>query len=136
VAVVAGAEVTAAAVSSTVTLLLPEPPSANRYWRTHGHITYKTREAKAYFELVHAHARHVMHDDGSPAFPAADVSIVLVWHRSRKTGDLDNRSKVLYDAMQGILYEDDKQIAQDWRRRCDEHATIPKGHVLVEVSAT
>lgn len=121
--------------AQTVVLLLPEPPSANRYWRTHGHITYKTREAKAYAELVSAHARIEQVRDGI-AFPTGDVSIVLVWHRGRKTGDLDNRSKVLYDAMQGTVYTDDKQIAQDWRRRCDSHATIPKGHVLVEVSAT
>ena len=117
-----------------IVLVLPEPISANRYWRTHGNVTYKTREAKAYCELVAALAHeHLV--NGGPAFPDGDVTVVLVWHRSRKAGDLDNRSKVLYDALQGTVYADDKQIAQDWRRRCDEHPTLQPGTVRVEISA-
>ena len=119
---------------TSIVLMLPEPPSSNRYWRTHGHITYKTRDAKAYCALVEAHAAEFK--NGGPAFPEGDVSCVVVWHRSKKVGDLDNRTKVLYDALQGSIYADDKQIAQDWRRRVDSHPTIPKGHVLIEVSAT
>lgn len=119
----------------TVVLTLPEPPSANRYWRTHGHITYRTREAKNYIELV-ANAALRFRTNGGPAFPDGDVTVTLVWHRGRKAGDLDNRSKVLYDALCGTIYTDDKQIAQDWRRRVDTHDTIPKGYVRVEVSQT
>jgi len=117
-----------------ITVVLPEPPSGNRYWRQHGHVTYKTREAKTYCEAIATlTAKHRVND--GPAFPDGDVTVVLVWHRSRKAGDLDNRSKVLYDALQGSLYADDKQIAQDWRRRVDEHKSIPKGFVHVEVRA-
>ena len=47
------------------------------------------------------------------------VSVTLLWHRSRKAGDLDNRSKVLYDALQGSIYTDDQQIAEDARKRSD-----------------
>lgn len=117
-----------------VVCVLPEPPAANRYLRTHGHITYKTREAKAYCELVATlTAKH--RTNGGPTFPTGDVTVVVVWHRGRKAGDLGERTKVLYDALQGTIYADDKQISQDWRRRVDSHAEIPKAHVRVEVSA-
>lgn len=118
----------------SVTLTVKEPPSSNQYWRQHGRVTYRTREAKEYIEMV-ANAALAFKKNGGPCFPEGDVTIVLVWHRSRRSGDLDNRSKVLYDALQGTIYADDKQIAQDWRRRCDAHPEIPKGHVRVEVSA-
>ena len=122
-------------VGNDVVLVLPEPPSSNRYWRIHGRVTYKTREAKAYCELVSNAVRAHLNLKNGPLFPVGDVSVIVVWHRSRKAGDLDNRSKVLYDALEGTLYADDKQIAQDWRRRVDEHKDIPKGYVRVEVSA-
>lgn len=121
-------------MTAPVVLVLPEPPSANRYWRQHGHVTYKTREAKTYCELVAALA-HEHRQNGGPCFPDGDVTVVLVWHRGRKAGDLDNRSKVLYDALQGTVYADDKQIAMDWRRRVDAHPEIPKGSVRIEVCA-
>lgn len=118
---------------TSVSVVLPEPPAANRYLRTHGHITYKTREAKQYCETVfNLTAKY--RTNGGPVFPTGEVSVVVVWHRKRKAGDLGERTKVLYDALQGTLYADDKQIAQDWRRRVDEHASIPKGFVKVEVS--
>lgn len=116
-----------------VVCILPEPPSSNRYWRRHGHVVYKTKEAKAYCELVAA-LTNQHRANGEPTFPTGDVSMIVVWHRGRKAGDLDNRTKVLYDALEGSLYADDAQIAQDWRRRVDEHATIPKAHVRVEVN--
>lgn len=115
-----------------VSVILPEPPSSNKYWRTHGHTTYRTREAKTYCEAVAALTAQYR-VNGQPCFPTGDVSVVVVWHRSAKRGDLDNRSKILYDSLQGSLYDDDAQIAQDWRRRVDTHPTIPKGFVQIEV---
>ena len=122
-------------LATTIFLVLPEPPSSNRYWRTHGHVTYKTRDAKAYCEAIALAVQAAYPACASgPLFPDAEVSVIVVWHRGRKAGDLDNRSKVLYDALQGTVYADDKQIAQDWRRRCDYHPQIPKGSVQIEVS--
>jgi Holliday junction resolvase RusA-like endonuclease len=116
-----------------VVLTLPEPPAANRYLRQHGHVTYKTREAKAYCELVAALA-HEHRQNGGPVFPDGDVTVTVIWHRGRKAGDLGERTKVLYDSLQGTVYADDKQIAQDWRRRCDGHPSVPKGSMRIEVS--
>lgn len=117
-----------------VVLVLPEPPAANTYLRRHGNVTYKTREAKAYCALIAAMTQE-HRINGGPTFPEGDVTVVVVWHRQRKAGDLGERTKVLYDSLQGTVYANDKQIAQDWRRRCDEHPEIPKGHVRIEVSA-
>lgn len=121
-------------VRQPLVLVLPEPPAANRYLRRHGNVTYKTREAAAYcklvYELTEQHRK-----DGRPAFPEGDIAVVVVWRRSRRAGDLGERTKVLYDALQGTVYADDKQIAQDWRRRCDEHPTLQPGTVRIEISA-
>jgi Holliday junction resolvase RusA-like endonuclease len=121
------------ASSEPVVFLLPEPPAANRYLRRHGHTIYKTREAKAYCELIAA-LTQPQRSNGGPVFAEGDVSVIVVWFRGRRAGDLGERTKVLYDALQGIAYTDDKQIVQDWRRRVDEHPTIPKGHIHVTVS--
>jgi Holliday junction resolvase RusA-like endonuclease len=117
-----------------IVVVLPECPSANRYWRRHGHTIYRTREAKAYVELV-AGLTGMYRMDGGPAYPDEDVSIAVIWHRSAKRGDLPNRTKILYDALQGTIYADDNQIAEEHTQRVDTHPTIPKGHVRVEVSA-
>lgn len=121
-------------ITSAVFITLPEPPAANRYLRRHGNVTYKTREAKAYCELVRALTAQYR-TNGAPTFPVGDLAVVVVWRRSRKAGDLGERTKVLYDALQGTIYTDDKQIAMDWRRRCDEHPELAPGTVRVEVSA-
>lgn len=127
-------------VAGTVTtLMLPEPPSANRWWRRAGSRVHLSKDAKAYKALVAAHVK------GETMFPTGDISVNIVWHRGMKSGDLDKRIGVLLDAMQSTtingapmpgVYANDNQIVQIWARRCDEHPTVPKGHVLVEVSAT
>ena len=54
---------------------------------------------------------------GSPRpqvhFPLAiPLSVSIRWYRGRKSGDLDGRLKVLLDAMQGSVYENDSQIVE------------------------
>lgn len=96
---------------------LPLPPSANRYWRhtcKNGHVvTYVSAEAKAYRTEVWAAWPH----DTEPY--AGNVSVTMHFYMTR-IGDLDNRIKVLLDALQGLAYEDDKQV-------CHLEATRQKG---------
>jgi len=120
-------------MAPTVVLVLPEPPSSNRYWRRHGKIIHVSAEARAYCHAV-AMLTQQYRVNGHCAFPSGDLSVVVIWHRSAKRGDLPNRTKVLYDALQGSLYADDKQIAHEETWRVDESATIPKGMMWVEVS--
>ena len=122
-------------------LTLPAPPSANRWWRRHGTTIHLSNEARDY----KADAARRAGVNGATLFPDEMLSVVVVWHRDRKSGDLDKRLGVLLDALQARkqrdaptipgVYASDAQIVQLWARRCDEHSQIPKGHIRVTVSA-
>ena len=117
-----------------VVLTLPQPPSANVYYRRHGLVVHRSKAAADYVKMV-AVSAHGIRQNGEPAFPSEDVIITVTWHRSERRGDLPNRTKILYDALEGIMYADDKQIAEEHTRRVDAHDVIPKGCIRVEVSA-
>jgi Holliday junction resolvase RusA-like endonuclease len=48
------------------------------------------------------------------------VMLKLAFYRPRKSGDLDGRLKVLLDALQGVLYLDDKQVEEIHAYRFDD----------------
>jgi len=99
-----------------VTLVLPVPPSSNRYWRTtvaqtrlgKRYVkTYVTREAEEYRAGVRARAivAGFLPVDGP-------VAVTLRWYRAAKRGDVDNRIKVTLDALQGAAYNSDAQVVE------------------------
>ena len=88
---------------------MPEAPSLNRYLRHARGRTYRTAEANAYRELVWVKCREFTRL--VVPFPSGDVEVTATWYRSRKAGDVDNRWKVLGDALNGIVWADDSQIA-------------------------
>lgn len=98
-----------------IRLVLPFPPSANRYWRSKaiqskGRAfvqTYVSTEAKQYKAAVRRVASLVC-----GAMFTDDVSIDVKLFRPRKSGDVDNRTKVLFDALNGVVYKDDKQVVK------------------------
>lgn len=118
----------------TIVLTLPEPPSANRLYRrgAKGHA-HESSESKAYKEAVAMLASRYRKGTEC-AFPSGDLSVSVLWHRSAKRGDLPNRTKVLYDALQGTIYRDDKQIAVEHTQRVDQHATLKRGFMRVEIA--
>lgn len=92
-------------MSDTLRLVLPYPPSANRYWRwvprmgnvpSAEALKYRTDVAK-----LLAGCR--------PLVGRIQVTACRIF-RPRKVGDLVNRVKVLEDALQGFAYLDDGQI--------------------------
>jgi len=88
-------------------LILPYPPSANRYWRhAHGR-TYKSAEAVAYQEAVGWQCTAL-----GLAPERGDICISLTLYRPQRRGDLDNRIKILLDALNGFIYVDDAQIVR------------------------
>ncbi len=95
----------------TIDLWLPEPPSANRYWRIGNGHAYLSAEAKAYKAHLAAIAHAVT--KGRIAFPSGKpIAVTLVWYRSARRGDLDNRAKVALDALNGIVWDDDAQVVE------------------------
>lgn len=88
-------------------LTLPFPPSANRYWRHGRGRVYKTDEARRYQEAAAWCAKlagATIHDGA--------VGLELRFYRPERRGDLDNRVKILLDALEGVLYVNDKQIRE------------------------
>lgn len=102
-----------------VELTLPEPPSANRLWRNGRGRVYTDTAAKAFKASVYAAClqsgiTRVRFPEGQP------VRLTLTWYRQRKAGDLSNRIKIVEDALNGLLWADDKQI-------CELHVTRVDG---------
>lgn len=129
-----------------ITLHLPYPISANRYWASrvatvHGKqmpLVYVTAEAKAYRKEVAGLALGAGVRD--PLRGRVALTVLLYPHRpqdfrtrQRKLGaawddtvqclDLDNANKVLLDSLKGIAFEDDA-----WVRRIIAERMEPDGN--------
>lgn len=94
-----------------MTLTLPYPPSANRYWRSFRGRIVKSKEARDYQRAVGCLA-NVDAPSGFPTLLTGAVGLQLNFYRPQRRGDLDNRIKVLVDALQGIVYIDDAQVSE------------------------
>ena len=98
------------------TVTLPYPPSANRYVRHTVNGSYRTREANAYRRQAQLMAMAA----GMRVRHFGPVAIRAVLHpRLTKRGtasevrvDLDNCLKVALDALQGIAFENDRQVTR------------------------
>ena len=96
-------------------MVLPYPPSANRYWRVWGGRVVRSSEATSYKAICRGIATLSKH-------PTIDgpVSISVLLHpKKTKKGaasktriDLDNALKVVIDAMQGVIYANDSQVVR------------------------
>lgn len=100
----------------TAPIRLPLPPSANRYWRVskYGKV-YVTKEAKAYKQEIGWLAK-TMDICKLSGLVAMDIDV----YRKNKRSDLKNFEKILSDALQGILFENDLQVCDSWMLRFDD----------------
>lgn len=117
--------------ASTLRLVLPTPPSANRYWRVPKALgrPILSREARAYCERVKALA----FAQGARSPLTGDIAVSILWTRERRSGDLDGRLKIVLDALQGAAYVNDSQIVAIEARRQDRDKGEPG--LVVEVRA-
>src|SRR3954451_4835420 len=105
-------------------LALPWPPSSNRYWRS----------VPGRGVLLSAEARRYKEDAGKEVLAAGvrpgdgPVALTVTLYRPAKRGDLENRLKVLLDALNVIAYRDDSQVVELHAYRLDD-----KDHPRVEV---
>lgn len=113
-------------VADVLPLVLPEPPSINHYWRVvrgrpilsrDGRLWKAKAAAIAVAADLHTH-------DGA-------VAVELAWYRGRRSGDLDNRVKVVLDVLRGLAYHDDKQVVELHAYRHDD-----KRNPRVEITIT
>lgn len=122
-------------------LILPYPVSANRYWQSFvpkgwtRAVVHPSTEAKAYKQEVGWIAKQA----GLRAPSERPMGLIFtLCPRMNKDGsasatvlDLGNCLKVAEDALQGIVYVNDKQV-RDIRLRYGE--ATEKGALIVEVS--
>lgn len=96
----------------TVELVLPLPPSSNRYYRHVGNRVLLSREARAYRDRCRlvAVAQYGGELLGGRVRVVADVYMSL-------RGDLDNRIKQLLDGLEGAVIENDRQVVDLHLRR-------------------
>lgn len=125
-----------------ITLTLPYPVSANRYWRAVSMgarlAMVPTKEAKAYKTKVGWIARQAgmqtplqgrvsitvrLFPERPRNWAKRAATAPLSWDDSVRCIDLGNCEKVLSDALNGIAWVDDKQLRRIVLQRCepDEH---------------
>ena len=98
-------------------IILPLPPSANRYWRNFGGRMVVSAAAKAYKQGAWLQAQHAgLHPFGGT------VAVRLDIYRAIRRGDLDNFAKIVLDALCGVAYQDDDQIVELHAFRHDDKA--------------
>lgn len=118
-------------------LTLAYPPSANRYWRMDRRgwmfVSSEGRRYKAaIFAIARAQLRAGEFRGEFPVYATAPVRLTLRVYRPRHRGDLDNRLKVLLDALKGVLFGDDEQVVHITADRFDDR---PNPRVEVEFEA-
>lgn len=132
-----------------ITLTLPYPISANRYWRTFmprgfkAPVTVVSAEAKAYKATVCGLVKIAGVKKPIAGRVAVDIRLYpsrpldwekrvkrepMTWDDTVQCLDLDNANKVLFDALKGVAIEDDK-----WVRRITSERMEPDGEARVEV---
>lgn len=98
-------------------IVLPVPPSANRYWRSYNGTVVVSAEAQDYKAGVQLQARYARLQPFG-----GDVAMYVHVYRAQRRGDLDNFAKVLGDALNGVMYHDDSQVVELHMWRHDDKA--------------
>jgi hypothetical protein len=90
-----------------ITLTVPVPPSANEWHRHVGNRVLLSSVARKYVKALPAFVPDMQPLTGT-------LKLEIRWYRARKAGDVDKRGAILLDALQGLAYANDSQIA-DYR---------------------
>ena len=107
----------------SIRLTLPEPPSANRWWRNVNGRMVTSKAARQYTSGLVTF--------GSAYLLEGPLRVSIDWYRGRQSGDLDKRLGVALDAMQGVFYRNDSQIVELAARRFED-PKAPRIEVTVE----
>jgi len=115
-----------------VILTLPVPPSANFWWRKWRGRMVKSTEAREYQENV----RILALQQRIPLIEKpTEVVVTIRWYREALRGDLDKRYSIMLDALEGIAFQNDSQIAEIHAYRTLDRLN-PRIEVIVSRLAT
>lgn len=84
--------------------ILPVPPSVNHYLRRTRYGVTLTEAAKNFKDTVKYTVKGMKLE--------GNVRMEVKYYRPRRAGDIDGPLKLVFDSLQGILYENDKQIIE------------------------
>jgi crossover junction endodeoxyribonuclease RusA len=113
----------------TVSLKLPVPPGANRYWQWTPRGIAPSKAARAYKQTI---AKMLLGQVSTVLADPLKVSVRI--YRPRRSGDLDGYLKCLLDACNRVVWEDDKQVVELHAYR-DDCAENPRVELVVETVA-
>jgi crossover junction endodeoxyribonuclease RusA len=112
-------------MTATTRLVLPYPPSVNNLYATVNGRRVKSREGRRY--LVVAQQRAI---EQGVTLMQGDLYVTYAIYMPRKS-DLDNRVKACQDALKGLAWKDDIQVAAFTATRySDKHN--PRVEVTIE----
>lgn len=105
----------------TFRIVLPEAPAANRFYRNFRGRMVKSPVAARYQSEISTLCALAAREKRFRALPlVGHLAVTIRWYRGRRSGDLDGRLKVLLDAMQGTVYDNDSQIVELHAFRFDD----------------
>src|SRR5690606_9277420 len=108
-----GVGMTAVPAPQVLRLTVPGvPPSVNHQYVRTKRGQALSKEAKRYAETVQWYAWEAAKRHGWRCTPKGQQVIVRLWYYwpDRRRRDTHNAYKVLLDAMQGVVYEDDRDV--------------------------
>ncbi|MBC7238568.1 MAG: RusA family crossover junction endodeoxyribonuclease [Chloroflexi bacterium] len=116
-----------------VSIDLPWPPTANRYWRRVNGRTILSRAARQFRKRVRDLwfvKKYVLGKDG---FADTEVRVEIdVYPPDRRRRDIDNVVKAVLDALVDVnIIDDDSQVKE---LRVVRHECIPGGQVRVRIT--
>ncbi len=117
----------------SITIDLPWPPTANRYWRNVQGRMVLSREGRRYREAVDGLVwRHLQQEGEQIGFGESDLEVTIeAYPPDRRRRDLDNLLKPLLDALQHAgVFDDDSQIVRLVVEKAD---CVPEGALHVEI---
>lgn len=110
-----------------IVLRLPEPPSANNYWTVARNRILRTSVASAYLDLV-----ETICFIGKIRPLSGSVTIHVRWYRAKRIGDLDNRLKVVIDALKNHAFGDDVKVRRIIAEMTDDQPKQARVEIEVE----
>lgn len=110
----------------TIKLTLPYPPTTNNLFMTVGKYRVPTKRAKDFKAEVQ------MICIASRVKPlSGEICVKVSVYRPRRSGDLDNTLKAIFDGLKGQAFHDDKQIIEIHALRFDDKEN-PRAEVEIQ----